>query len=276
MNEGVVQVVVNVAVLTEGWDYPPISCVVLLRMSSFKSTMIQMIGRGLRVVDQREYPGLIKPDCVVLDFGVSSLIHGTLGQEIDLHPYKQEGEVPTKVCPECDALVPIQVMECPECNYKFEAKLKTAIDIYGMSEIDMLSMSKFAWHEVRIKNVNGSCLLANGFDAWSCVLKRDDNYITIGGFNNKNSDVETDIIYKGDKVTAISKGNDFLYEIEDESSAWKSASWRQYPPSEKQIELINKFNTKYILDENTKGAASAIIAFEFNVKKVLQNLRGVA
>ena len=31
------QVVVNVAVLTEGWDHPPTSCVVLLRPSSFKS-----------------------------------------------------------------------------------------------------------------------------------------------------------------------------------------------------------------------------------------------
>ncbi|MFN5589739.1 MAG: DEAD/DEAH box helicase, partial [Holosporales bacterium] len=32
---GQAQVVVNVAVLTEGWDYPPTSCVVLLRPSSF-------------------------------------------------------------------------------------------------------------------------------------------------------------------------------------------------------------------------------------------------
>jgi len=41
---GEIQVVVNVAVLTEGWDHPPTSCVVLLRPSSCKSTMIQMVG----------------------------------------------------------------------------------------------------------------------------------------------------------------------------------------------------------------------------------------
>ncbi len=275
MNEGVVQVVVNVAVLTEGWDYPPISCVVLLRMSSFKSTMIQMIGRGLRVIDQREHPGLIKADCVILDFGISSLIHGSLGQEIDLYPDKQEGEAPTKVCPECDALVPIQVMECPECHYVFEAKEKEEIDIYGMSEIDMLNMSKFAWHEITIKNKKGSFLMANGFDAWSCVYQKGKHYITVGGSNNSNCDIETEVIYQGDKVTAISKGNDFLYEIEDENSAWKSASWRHYPPSEKQIELINNFNNTYIWDEVTKGAASAIIAFQFNVRKHLR-LRDVA
>ncbi|HAW21091.1 MAG TPA: type III restriction endonuclease subunit R, partial [Flavobacteriales bacterium] len=36
---GDVTVIVNVQVLTEGWDHPPTSCVVLLRPSSAKSTM---------------------------------------------------------------------------------------------------------------------------------------------------------------------------------------------------------------------------------------------
>lgn len=54
---GDAQVVVNVAVLTEGYDYTPTSCVVLLRPSSYKSTFIQMVGRGLRTVDPHEFPG---------------------------------------------------------------------------------------------------------------------------------------------------------------------------------------------------------------------------
>ena len=81
---GETRVMVNVAVLTEGWDHPPTSCVVLLRPSSYKSTLIQMVGRGLRVVDPAEFPGVIKIDCVVLDFGTSSLIHGCLEQDVDL------------------------------------------------------------------------------------------------------------------------------------------------------------------------------------------------
>jgi len=81
---GGIRVIVNVAVLTEGWDHPPTSCVVLLRPSSYKSTMIQMVGRGLRIVDPEEHPGIVKTDCIVLDFGTSSLIHGTLEQDVDL------------------------------------------------------------------------------------------------------------------------------------------------------------------------------------------------
>src|SRR6056297_3293011 len=81
---GEIRVVTNVAVLTEGWDHPPTSCVMLLRPSSYKSTMIQMVGRGLRTVDPAEHPGVIKTDCVVLDFGTSSLTHGALEQDVDL------------------------------------------------------------------------------------------------------------------------------------------------------------------------------------------------
>ena len=74
--KGRIQVITNVAVLTEGWDHPPTSCVVLLRPSSYKSTMIQMVGRGLRTVNPEEHPGVVKTDCIILDFGTSSLIHG--------------------------------------------------------------------------------------------------------------------------------------------------------------------------------------------------------
>src|SRR3546814_6826928 len=64
----------------------PISiiCVILLRPSSYKSTMIQMIGRGLRKVDPERYPGVHKDDCIVLDFGTSVLMHGGIEQAVNL------------------------------------------------------------------------------------------------------------------------------------------------------------------------------------------------
>jgi hypothetical protein len=96
---GRVRVVVNVGVLTEGWDHPPTSCVVLLRPSSFKSTMIQMVGWGLRTVTPEEHPGVVKTDCIVLDFGTASLTHGTLEQDVDLVGHEATGEAPTRVCP---------------------------------------------------------------------------------------------------------------------------------------------------------------------------------
>ena len=67
-DQGAIRVLVNVAVLVEGWDCQPASCIILLRPSSYKSTMIQMIGRGLRKVDPEKYPGVQKDDCIDMRF----------------------------------------------------------------------------------------------------------------------------------------------------------------------------------------------------------------
>ena len=105
--QGSAQVVVNVAVLTEGYDHPPTSCVVLLRPSSHASTFVQMVGRGLRVVDPEEFPGVIKEDCLILDFGTASLMHGTLEQSVNLDGREFPGEAPQKECPQCEGRVPL-------------------------------------------------------------------------------------------------------------------------------------------------------------------------
>ncbi|XOY55002.1 MAG: DEAD/DEAH box helicase family protein [Rhodobacterales bacterium] len=148
---GKIRVIVNVAVLTEGWDHPPTSCVVLLRPSSYKSTMIQMVGRGLRTVDPEEFPGVVKTDCVVLDFGTSSLIHGTLEQDVDLDGKTSCGEAPTKACPSCGADIPLASSECPICGDAFDEEeggpgvTATPLSGFLMTEIDLLKRSSFEW-----------------------------------------------------------------------------------------------------------------------------------
>ncbi|MDH5644581.1 MAG: DEAD/DEAH box helicase [Anaplasmataceae bacterium] len=80
---GNVNVMVNVAILTEGFDYQPVSCIILLRLAAFKSTMIQMIGRGLRALDKSIYHDIEKKDCIVLDFGISTAMYGYINGEIN-------------------------------------------------------------------------------------------------------------------------------------------------------------------------------------------------
>ena len=114
-----VQVLINVAVLTEGYDSQPVSCVVLLRPCSQKSTMLQMIGRGLRTVDPAAYPGIVKKDCLILDFGRSLLTHGDLESKVRLDDRP-------KLCPECGADVPAGVTVCPICGHEFKAPQRGA------------------------------------------------------------------------------------------------------------------------------------------------------
>lgn len=56
-----IQLVVNVGVLTEGFDYPEISAVVIARPTMSPSLYVQMIGRGLRIIEN-------KKNCLIIDY----------------------------------------------------------------------------------------------------------------------------------------------------------------------------------------------------------------
>ncbi|MBU1748788.1 MAG: DEAD/DEAH box helicase [Chloroflexi bacterium] len=61
LRDGGISVVCNYQVLTEGFDAPMVSCILMARPTLSQGLYIQMVGRGTRL-----YPG--KRDCQVLDF----------------------------------------------------------------------------------------------------------------------------------------------------------------------------------------------------------------
>jgi hypothetical protein len=66
------------------------------------------------VVDPHQYPGIVKTDCIVLDFRRSGILHGTPEQVVDL-----DGKIGTKTCPSCKAKIPLVATECPICGEGF-------------------------------------------------------------------------------------------------------------------------------------------------------------
>lgn len=255
---GEVRVIVNVAVLTEGWDHPPTSCVVLLRPSSFKSTMIQMVGRGSRPVNPEEHPGAVKSDCIVLDFGTSSLIHGTLEQDIDLYGHEADGEVPIKTCPECEAVVPLAVMDCPLCGHRWErsgAEGGAPLGEFVMSEIDLLTRSSFSWCDLF---GDDATLIANGFNAWGGVFFLNGSWYGLGGLQRQRPH----LLAAGERIVCLAAADDWLNENETDESAHKSRTWLKLPPTEKQLTLLSSaYRQDYSL---TRYRASALITFGFN------------
>lgn len=126
---------VNVNVLTTGFDAPNIDCVAILRPTMSPGLYYQMVGRGFRL-----HPG--KQNCLVLDFGGNALRHGPVDQlKMPDAPGRGTGEAPAKECPECLSVIAAGYARCPECGYEFppperqkhDARASTAGVLSGQS-----------------------------------------------------------------------------------------------------------------------------------------------
>ncbi len=103
---------VNVNVLTTGFDAPGIDCVALLRSTLSPGLYYQMVGRGFRLHQGKE-------NCLVLDFGGNVTRHGPV-DKITARKNRMPGRGGNngKTCPQCDEVVASNVSVCP-CGYLF-------------------------------------------------------------------------------------------------------------------------------------------------------------
>jgi DNA repair protein RadD len=129
---GSVEVVSNM-VLTEGWDSPETSCLVLARPTKSLGLYRQMVGRVLR-------PASGKSDALILDHAGAVFAHGfpddpiawTLEEdqraENRAHSARTQYRAPTlTTCPEC-AAVRFEGNPCPVCNWRPKRKSE-AVDV---------------------------------------------------------------------------------------------------------------------------------------------------
>jgi superfamily II DNA or RNA helicase len=259
---GDVQVVVNVAVLTEGFDAPPVSCVVLTRPCSQKGTMVQMIGRGLRTIDPEEFPDVVKTDCVVMDFGTSVLTHGSLEDQVNLDD-REKGEAPTKICVECESEIPMGAKVCPICGTEIvsESEEKEELVRFTMTEYDLMQMSPFRWIDLF---GDGSLRMAMGFEGFVGVANTPELSIAFG--KAKATGMQLRVLAVGGGTQATAAADDFLREIEDGGAAKKTKRWLDQSATPKQIEHLRKQGIEVgFMDFSwTKYKAACMLNFLWN------------
>lgn len=109
---------VFVSIVSEGYDFPPIDAVVVMRPTRSAVLYVQTVGRGLR-----PYPG--KKDCLMLDYG------GVVENCGPLHdPYiskvkssaKGVVEIRMKFCKECYEYCALKEKKCPSCEAPFKSE----------------------------------------------------------------------------------------------------------------------------------------------------------
>lgn len=286
-----IQVLCNCAVLTEGWDSQPVSCVVLLRPSSHRSTVIQMCGRGLRTVNPQLYPDVVKDDCIILDFGYSLLNHGNIFD--GSHRPPQDGE--EMRCPDCGVQVPKGISECPICGHEFpklpNPYAKTCPDCgsdcapnqktchqcghefpegegdappqqledFRMREIRLLDLSPFRWERF----FDDIAMVANALNAEAFIVKRNDLWHALGS-DNKGL---WHIIKTHDRALALAQADDFLRLHGDRSNARKTKGWLNKPATERQLLRLGYAHKGFVPSINRYRAA-CMLSFKFNERRL--------
>lgn len=132
---GRVRACVNNNILTTGFDFPALDCIVALRPTNSVVLHVQILGRGTRPLyapgyDLDTQEGRLaamaagpKRNCLVLDFAGNV---GRLGPINDPRIPKRRGEgagdVPVKVCDECGCQCHISARVCDNCGTPFQIK----------------------------------------------------------------------------------------------------------------------------------------------------------
>jgi DNA repair protein RadD len=123
LKSGTIEVVCNCMVLTEGWDQPSVSCLVLARPTKSLALYRQMVGRCLR-------PSPGKTEALVLDHAGATFEHGFVEDPIEwtlsedqraenkLHKARTGSRAPSlTTCPECSA-IRFEGQPCPVCHWR--------------------------------------------------------------------------------------------------------------------------------------------------------------
>lgn len=146
---------VFVTIVSEGYDYPSIDTIVLMRPTRSPVLYVQTIGRGLRLAEG-------KTDCLVLDYGKVIETLGPLDDpKVKRNKYERlSTETEMKVCPECHEYNFRIAQYCVACNYQFfdknkgakELKPETELKIFSTPEEIEIKKVSFAFHKAKSGN----------------------------------------------------------------------------------------------------------------------------
>jgi superfamily II DNA or RNA helicase len=220
---GEIQVLTNCLLLTEGFDYQPTSCVIILRAMIHCSTFIQALGRGMRVVDAEKHPGIIKTDMICLDFAGAAARHS----ELDTKTYLPLEDVDLTKDPEEEAAqaeeLPLEAANDDEPDEPFVPVLQ---------EID-LAVSQFRWTDI---HRNGTTLLVSGLAGFAAVLRAGENWASVG----REKGGKLHVLHMGTRHHAYAAACDYIRKIEKDDRAVGNRRWLNDPLSRGQRDALTR------------------------------------
>lgn len=250
---GRVQVLSNCMVLTEGFDAPHTSCIVVARPTQSNPLYIQMVGRGTRT-----YPG--KTDCLVLDV-VGAGATNKLKTLIDLEPGMFSDPKPCEECDRVPCVCPCAgcggPRPCKECHQETELELERG----KTGDLDLFAGSSQSWLVTE-----GGILFIPAGEAGEVLLWASQ---TPGMWDVVHAPKAGKWVRLHDALP-MGSASAWAETEADELAGFnvrKTASWRRKKPSEKQLNLASTLGIHLPADVRS-GDLGNLISVAFASRKL--------
>lgn len=255
-------VIANCMVLTEGFDDPSVSMIIMARPTQSQLLYTQCVGRGTRLADG-------KPDCVVIDIADTTRKNKPMGLPtlMGLPPeFDLQGEdliEAAKKFKDLEAKAPVEVAKVASLD-DIDAAWER-IDLFAMPEPNpaLLEFSNLIWLEAGPQNYylglsvkESMHIVQDALGRWTITHKTDTETNPLGTVD----DVQ-EAFSLADTFVRQHRGDQLVLLRQD-------AAWRNDPPTEKQIKYLKRHGVP-ITEDLTKGHASYILdrLFAANPKK---------
>lgn len=258
LNAGQTQVVSNCMVLTEGFDSPLVSCVVVARPTRSGGLYQQMVGRALR-------PDLTRPregqDALILDVVGASRSHG-LASLIDLSPVEIKEYDEDKTLTEWEDVELEELASGPGIDWEFDTHYGPTKSV----DFDPLAASRVVW----VKSNGGNYFLSVGTEygaVYVIVAQIGDGYDVLWAVKDKNHSVNGK---KGEHTEhrgvglelafgwGETLGRELVPGINGNLTMSKTSSWRSRKPTERQLEMCRKMRIE-VPEDAKSGDVSNLI-----------------
>ena len=254
---GEVQVIINVGVLTEGFDEPSIEAIILARPTRSSLLYTQIVGRGTRLNDN-------KLNCMIID--VADATKGkkpvSLPTLLGLPPdFDLQGQSFTEVAKEFEKLKEF----CPG----MATHVLNPDDIRNSyKEINLfmppppnpavIEYSKFVWAEIGVNNFQLNLSSIDSMQIYYDALGR-----WVSQIKQRSGDkyLYTPIGHAATLRTVFARTDEWIRKNRPTTLSLidADAMWRKDPPTDKQVKMLRRIGVP-ITTEITKGMASQIIS----------------
>ena len=123
--KGKIKILCNVDLVSEGFNVPDCSCVVLLRPTQSLVIYLQQSMRAMRYQPNKH--------AIIIDqvgnferFGLPDTDYKWTLEDREKHPHRESGTdgIQIKTCPDCFAVIKADCVKCPLCGHDFSAEIR--------------------------------------------------------------------------------------------------------------------------------------------------------